>query len=329
MKNNEHQLDKLIDNYLKDKSSTDEHDALDLFAESFRKELGWEEEQMGNKDEIASGIWQKVTQYRIQSRRKTIRYRKIGLGISVAASLTLIVGLSFWFQKPVPDTQLFSMETETKMDSLFLPDGSVLFLSPGTKVNYDQNFNRKTREIELVKGNAFFKVARNPQKPFIITSGAIKTKVLGTSFNIHMGIDGLRVTVHTGKVNVFSDSESVNLVPLQEASYSMANAHLSISTVSLAAISQWYNSDITLADQNLKTILDLVDQKYGLETIRVEQKLLDLRATVFIAREATLESILQQINYITNLKLEVHGKEISCRNQVGETFDSKEPANTE
>jgi transmembrane sensor len=314
MKNNEHQLDKLIDNYLKDESPTEEHETLDLFAESFRKELGWKEEQMGNKDEIASGIWEKVTQYRNQSHQKTMRYRKIGLGISIAASLTLIVGLSFWLQKPVSNTRLFSMETEAKMDSLLLPDGSVLFLSPGTKVNYDQNFNKKTREIELVKGNVFFKIARDPQRPFIITSGAIKTKVLGTSFNIHMGIDGFRVTVHTGKVNVFSDNESVNLLPLQEASYSMGNAHLSVSTVSLAAISQWYNRDITLADQNLKTILDLVDQKYGLETIRVEQKLLGLRATVFIAREATLESILQQINYITNLKLEVHGKEISCRN---------------
>jgi len=312
MKNREHQLDKLIENYLKNKSCGEERKLLDRFAKSFRKKLDWDEEQMGNKAEIGSDIRRKVVQQTQQNRQKMARYRQIGWGISIAASLMLVIGLSFWIQNPAPKTQLFGMETGAKMDSLQLPDGSVLFLSPDTRVNYDQNFNRKTREVELVKGNAFFKVARDPRKPFIISSGAIKTKVLGTSFNIHMGTDGYRVTVHTGKVNVASDSESVNLVPLQEVNYAIAEGHLSVKTVSRAAISPWYNRDITLTDQNLKTILDLVEQKFGLETIRVGQELLDLHATVFIAREASLESVLQQINYITNLKLKANGKEISC-----------------
>ena len=312
MKNKEHQLDKLIENYLKDESSGEERKLLDRFTESFSKKLNWDEEHMGNKAETGSGIHRKVAQQVQQNRQKMAHYRQIRWGISIAASLMLIIGLSFWMQKPASKTQLFSMETGAKMDSLQLPDGSVLFLSPDTRVSYDQNFNRKTREIELVKGNAFFKVARNPNKPFIISSGAIKTKVLGTSFNIHMGTDGYRVTVHTGKVNVSSNSESVNLIPLQEVSYAIGEGHMCINTVSRAAISPWYNRDITLTDQNLKTILDLVEQKFGLETIRVKQELLDLHATVFIAREASLESILQQINYVTNLKLKANGKEISC-----------------
>ncbi len=315
MKNKKgHRLDKLIENYLENESPDSESHLLDKFAEDFRQKLDWDEEQMGNKAEIATDIWQKVSRHQIQDHRKTIRYRQIRVGISIAASLILIVGLSFWLQKPAYKTELFSMETGEKMDSLKLPDGSVIFLSPDTRICYNNDFNMKSREVELGKGNAFFKVAHNPEKPFIITSGAIKTKVVGTSFNIHMGTDGYRVTVHTGKVNVASASESVNLVPLQEAGYSIKDGHLSVNRVSKEDISPWYNQDITLTDQSLKTILDLVEKKFGMEAVRVSPQVLNLRATVFIAREATLESVLQQINYITNLKMETHGKEISCKN---------------
>ena len=314
MKNKEHQLDKLIENYLKNESSENEHLLLNQFAKSFRKKLDWDEVQMGNKAEIATEIRQKVTQFRIQRQQKRIRSKRIQLGVSIAASLLLVIGLSFWLQSSIQKTEVFYAETGSKIDSLQLPDGSVLFLSPETKVCYDNHFNHKTREIELVEGNAFFKVARNPQKPFIITSGAIRTKVLGTSFNIHMGIDGYKVTVHTGKVNVSSASESVNLVPFQEVSYSTNNQKLSVTRVSKEDLSPWYRSDLTLTDQSLKTILGLVEKKFGVGISRIKAEQLTIRATVFIARDASLESILQQINYITNLKLEANGKEISCNN---------------
>ena len=309
MKNNKDLLNNLIEDYLKEKDSADEKHLINLFSESSCNNLDWDEQQMGNKTEIASDIWKKV----MQSRRKTKRHKQIRWTISIAASLILVIGLNFWLQKLNHAEQLISIATSERMDSLLMPDGSVIFLSPDTKIQYNNNFNHKTREIELVKGNAFFKVARNPQKPFIINSGAIKTKVLGTSFNIHMGADGYRVTVHTGKVNVSSDNEAVNLVAFQEATYSALDGHLSINAVSRDFVSPWYNRDITLTNQSLKTILNLVEQKYGLKAIRVNPEQLDFRATVFIACDATLESIIQQINYITNLKLEAHDKEISCR----------------
>ena len=314
MKNKEgHQLDRMIENYLKNKGPANERHLLDKFAADSFKKQDWDGEQMGDKTAIVSEIWHKISRHQIENRRKTIRSRQIRTGIAIAASLILIFGVSFWMQRPDRKIQLFSMETGSKIDSLKLPDGSVLFLSPDTKICYNNRFNRKARNVELVKGNAFFKVTRNPQKPFIITSGAIKTKVLGTSFNIHMGTDGYRVTVHSGKVNVASASESVNLVPLQEAGYSLSNGRLSVNRVSREAISPWYNHDITLTGQNLKTILDLVEKKFGMEAVRVDPGLLSLQATVFIAREATLESVLQQISYITNLKMEAHGKEIICQ----------------
>lgn len=312
MKKEQHQLDELIEKYLDNKCSSLERELLDKFTEREKHRLAWNEEFMGNRKDVFTAINQKIEERSRAKRDKQTRLRRLSLGISVAASLTLIFCFSVWLKSSSPQAELFSLQTGAKADSLLMPDGSKIYLSPETQISYTSEFNKEKREISLIEGNAFFKVARNPQKPFIITSGAIKTKVLGTSFNIHTGHDGYRVTVHTGKVNVASESENVNVIPLQEVSYSTNSGKLSVSQVKPIDISPWYNHDITMADQKLETIVRLIEKKYGLETTHLGPNQQELRVTVFIACDAELETVLEQINYITNLKMVRNGHEIIC-----------------
>lgn len=306
-------LDGLINSYLDGTSSPGEQQLLDNFADQAQNDLRWNDAQMGNKQAVFNAINRTI---RNQTRPATSRFsrrQRIGWSVSVAASLLLLVGIYSWLKMTPPTTQLYSFSTRAQADSLALPDGSVIYLSPETELSYDSRFNSNSRTIELVRGNAFFKVARDPEKPFIISSGAIRTRVLGTSFNIHCGNGSFRITVHTGKVNVSSEAESVDLLPLQEASYSLATKKLNTTRVSPAAISPWYNSNVTLADQSIGTILNLIEQKFNLDSIQVESEKRDTRATVYIARDASLQSVLEQLNYITNLKFETDGKNLSCR----------------
>ena len=312
MANRAHKLDKLIDDYLNEKSSPEEKRLLDEFVTEEQFDLQWDEKEMGNQQEVFTSINHTILNHTRTKRFHPTRKQQIRWTISVAASLVILLGVYSWIKLTLVPLQQYSFSTEAQPDSLLLPDGSVIFLSPETELSYDNRFNTKARNVTLVRGNAFFKVARNPEKPFIISSGEIKTKVLGTSFNIHTALSGYRVTVHTGKVNVSTDSESVDLTPLEEVNYSSASGKLSVGKVSPAAISPWYNSDITLADQSMETILNLIEQKFNLDTIRVGTKQLEVRATVYIARDASLNSIVEQLNYITNLKFEVDGKEIRC-----------------
>jgi ferric-dicitrate binding protein FerR (iron transport regulator) len=266
MKKEQHQLDELIEKYLANKCTGHERELLDKFADRQRNQLDWNERLMGPKKDAFKAINEGILEHSRTKRRLPAQLKRLSIGVSVAASLILILSIWGWLKSASPRPELYSMQTVAKADSLLLPDGSVIYLSPETQLSYTDEFNREKREINLIRGNAFFKVAHNPQKPFIITSGAIKTKVLGTSFNIHTGRDGYRVTVHTGKVNVSSASENVNITPLQEASYSKADQKLSVSQVNPVDISPWYNRDITLANQNMQTIVRLIEKKYSLET---------------------------------------------------------------
>lgn len=64
-----------------------------------------------------------------------------------------------------------------------LPDGSQVWLNAGSKLNYGKSFNGSKREVELV-GEAYFDVAKNPAKPFIINTATMQLRVLGTQFNV-------------------------------------------------------------------------------------------------------------------------------------------------
>lgn len=67
--------------------------------------------------------------------------------------------------------------------SLYLPDGTHVWLNAGSKITYNKNFGAAAREVNL-SGEAFFDVAHNPASPFIIHTSRIDIKVLGTSFNV-------------------------------------------------------------------------------------------------------------------------------------------------
>ncbi len=66
---------------------------------------------------------------------------------------------------------------------LTLPDGTLVWLNAGSRLSYGKNFNTTTREVNLT-GEAFFDVAHNTQKPFLIHTTRIDVEVLGTRFNV-------------------------------------------------------------------------------------------------------------------------------------------------
>jgi len=98
--------------------------------------------------------------------------------------------------------------TSDKPLSFPLPDGTTISLSPGSRISYPNKFaTSATRDVYL-SGEAYFAIAKNPAKPFRVLTGELITRVLGTTFCIR-GFEKdtvIRITVHTGKVSVSSQS---------------------------------------------------------------------------------------------------------------------------
>lgn len=111
------------------------------------------------------------------------KYYRIMWG-AAAASILL-----FWFffrtnenniTKPINNTVSTKAGDKAKIN---LPDGSKVWLNGDSKISYVEDFQNKTREVYL-SGEAFFDVAKDKTKPFIIHTRTINLKVLGTAFNV-------------------------------------------------------------------------------------------------------------------------------------------------
>jgi transmembrane sensor len=89
-----------------------------------------------------------------------------------------------------------------------LPDSSTAVLHKNSVIEYREEFKGKTREVNFKKGEAFFRVAHNVTKPFIIHTALADIQVVGTAFNVEQRDQVLEVSVDEGKVLVITPSGS-------------------------------------------------------------------------------------------------------------------------
>ncbi|RZJ54653.1 MAG: FecR family protein [Flavobacterium sp.] len=295
-----HSLEYLINKSVQNKTSKAEENLLDHFAFTQYQNSKWDETSMGDSDEVSKYIYENI-QLRIEKKNSFKVYFKY----MAAASILLLVGLGFLYEPGVSNEKQLTFKTTSSPESITLSDGSKIYLAANSTFQYPEKFNSEERNVSLLKGNAFFEVAKDKQHPFIIESGEIKTKVVGTSFHIQFSKSKCEVIVVTGKVNVSNKKgESIDLVPNQEALF--MDQKLTKLPVDKYLSINWYTTDITLNEATLKQVITILQYKYGVTFECKNQGALAMPVTVFIEKNASLESVLKQINYITNLKFNIY-----------------------
>jgi transmembrane sensor len=90
-----------------------------------------------------------------------------------------------------------------------LSDGTLLVMHPASELSYTSEYGKNIRAISLVKGKAFFKVAKDKKHPFIVSVSGIEVKALGTAFTIDKSsVDKVSVHLAEGRVSVIATAES-------------------------------------------------------------------------------------------------------------------------
>ena len=100
--------------------------------------------------------------------------------------------------------------TDEPYKKVFLPDSSLVFLRAGSHLNLLNNLLGKTREVKL-QGEAYFEIAHDPDKPFIVHSEVGKIEVLGTKFNVSNRGESLKVALRSGSVQ-YQNKDGVSLL---------------------------------------------------------------------------------------------------------------------
>lgn len=124
----------------------------------------------------------------------------LGLVSLGAVAALLILGLFVWqsqdhnFNGFLPETGAMALEYQIHR----LHDGSIVELNKGAQISI--RYNGYERRVDLLSGEAYFEVAKNPDRPFIVSARGIDVKAVGTAFNVRLENDSLEVLVTHGRV---------------------------------------------------------------------------------------------------------------------------------
>jgi transmembrane sensor len=144
-----------------------------------------------------------------------------------------------------------------------LPDGSVVLLNGDSRINFLDNFDGSTREVNL-KGEAFFSVTKDG-RPFIVKTENAKTTVLGTKFNVRSYGEKTEVFVKEGKVRVKQNKltdEAVELTKGQFSSVTKDQAPAAPKEINPYVLS-WIDGKLVFDQTRLTDIVDELERFYN------------------------------------------------------------------
>lgn len=178
-----------------------------------------------------------------------------------------------------------------------LPDGSRVYLHPGSRLVYPSCFYGETREVKL-SGEAYFVVTKDNQHPFIVTTNRSQTQVLGTEFDVtSYGGQPESVTLITGSVSFKSATlqDAVIITPGQHVTIDATGNPL-ISSIDTDPYTMWRDGYFYFDQQQLKDVLTELGRYYDVSIESYNQKALSSRVRFICKRDADLRTVINNIN---------------------------------
>ncbi|WP_269713734.1 FecR family protein [Caulobacter sp. NIBR2454] len=215
-----------------------------------------------------------------------VRWAAAVAAIVMAGGVALFAGLTATGPTPtvvaVRDVAVYSTGVGERQ-IVTLADGSRATLSTDTQLRVTDWGER--RALTLVKGEAFFEVAKDPAHPFVVTAGGRTVTALGTAFNVRLDPDRWSVALLEGKVRVASltSPDTIDMLPgaqlVQQGSREWA-----VTRADVERVSAWRSGDVIFDDQPLNTIVAEMN-RYSTRKIRIADQ--NLAATPLSGRFKT------------------------------------------
>ncbi|MEM6813806.1 MAG: FecR domain-containing protein [Bacteroidota bacterium] len=305
----------ILDNYLEGRASEDEKNILNSFFNNHVNNLDehWKKWKLSDKEririEIYEGLSKKIDWELKTKNAKSAKYKIDPVQIwKIAASIVVVlgIGLFYFLNQTEKHTKYITQSTSRgQKTTVTLSDGSIVKLNSESSITYPGSFSIfQSREIDLI-GEAFFEIKNDPNKPFIVRSGDVHTKVLGTSFNVSAFPDNsdIKVTVASGKVSVSNLKSKVTLLPGSEAVSDRISGELIKRNAIVDRATAWkegiiYFDNISLREAS-KILSRWYDVNFEFETERIQNCRVEGKF-----RSDHIHNVLQNIQFIIDFEFQ-------------------------
>ncbi|MDO6605652.1 FecR family protein [Arenibacter palladensis] len=204
-----------------------------------------------------------------------------------------------------------------KKFELELADGTIVYVNSGSVLRYPTNFAASTSRRVYLKGEAFFKVAEDKEHPFIVNSGSVNVRVLGTEFNVSAYDEDLETStvLVSGSVQLYdsiSDNKkqtNVQLVPGERGTWNREQMNFKMDKVDTSIYTSWVQGKLIFRDMPFRQISKQLERRYNVTIVNTDS---DLDNNTFSANfeEETIEEILEILDRTYGIEYSIKDNQI-------------------
>lgn len=240
-------------------------------------------------------------------RRWPVRVAAFSFAFAAAVALFLFVfrGSPSGIVPARPHQTELAVNTTASTLRMVLEDGTSVFLAPGASLRYNVTGNKNSREAVL-EGEAYFDVARDEARPFLVKTSNIGVKVLGTAFSVSSSTERTQVVLEHGSVRILSPegNSMVTLSPNQKATFLNLTGDIHVEQIyATSFVTEKFN----LVDMHEVTVDEILRNISDLYGVRIscsggtDGKLYNLA----FLKSDSLQDVLSIVEYLTGAECEI------------------------
>lgn len=231
--------------------------------------------------------------------------------IAAVLVLGLVLSLSWFYVNRIAGMEKVVARDEPM--EVLLDDGTQLLVNRNSTIRYSKNFLLAERRV-ILSGEAWFDVARDSTRPFVIEAGEALVEVLGTSFNVNAYKESpvVEITVESGLVALSAKDDQDDLIVMKAGSggtYHKTQKELTLVASSNPNNISWKTRELYFDGSSLGEVLNLLRRVYGAKLVIMDPQLESCTITVTF-KDQSLDAVLKVLEMTLDLEITRSGDEI-------------------
>jgi transmembrane sensor len=260
---------------------------------------------------LAQWAWMEpITLQNFDAREQALRYRPAKVKsvhrrwIAYGSAAVILMGVALFSPYGWYGLSSTYLTAKGEHQIIALSDGSSVELNTDSEIQVRYRFNQ--RQVDLVRGEAFFNVIHNPERPFLVAVSNLTIHDIGTAFNVYKKNQKVAIAVQEGVVDVNTKLGLRRLNAGQQIAYSNDEGFESLGQVDLDASTAWRQGKLLFRGQRLADVLAEIGRYHDIEIHLPNAKIADLQ----VSGSFRAEQLDNMLNAVSTL-LPVNIKRIS------------------
>ena len=187
-----------------------------------------------------------------------------------------------------------------------MADSTTVWLNSDSYIRFPVTFSGEKRQVEL-RGEAYFEVAKNGEKPFIVKINDYDIRVTGTQFNVrdYPGED-IATTLVEGSVQLERGKQVQKMIPGQQALF--VDGQFVVKEVNVSDFIGWREGTFSFKEVRLESIINELARWYDFDVYYQDTDVKNYHFTAWFRRNASIEEVIEVLEKTKKIKMKLDGK---------------------